>query len=182
MSTILRSTVGAALASAAAAVLTLTAPQASAADRPAATDRPAAADVKVVPQASAETKAFAKANPGPTAAAANVCGTGYSLNKAIPLPEGTDPGMRLATLFSYINNSGKGCAILDNNYGAAQYMYLKVCKVDGTGCDTDTGNFSEYAGPVYVSSIACAPVTAKMGKTSSSLYINYKSDYVFACN
>ncbi|MBA6438361.1 MULTISPECIES: hypothetical protein [Streptomyces] len=176
MSTILRSTVGAALAAAAAAVLTLTAPQASAAERPSATD------VKVSPLASAETKAFAKANPGPTAAAATVCGTGYSLNKAIPLPEGTDPSMRLATLFSYTNGSGKGCAILDNNYGASQYMYLKVCKVDGTGCDTDSGNFSEYAGPVYVSSIACAPVTAKMGKTSSSLYINYKSDYVFACN
>ncbi|MGP3946160.1 MULTISPECIES: hypothetical protein [Streptomyces] len=175
MSTILRSTVGAALASAAAAVLTLTAPQASAAERP------AAPSVEVAPSASAETKAFAKANPAPTAAAATVCGTGYTLNKAIPLPVGTDPSQRLATLFSY-TNGGKGCAILDNNYGASQYMYLKVCKVDGTGCDTDSGNFSEYAGPVYVSSIACAPVTAKMGKTSSSLYINYSSDYVFPCN
>ncbi|MBU3868262.1 hypothetical protein KN815_30695 [Streptomyces sp. 4503] len=49
MSTILRSTVGAALASAAAAVLTLTAPQASAAERP------AAPSVKVAPTAAAAT-------------------------------------------------------------------------------------------------------------------------------
>lgn len=72
--------------------------------------------------------------------------------------------------------------ILDNNVGASRYMYLKVCKVDGTGCDTDSGNFSSYAGPVYVSSFACAPVTAKMGTSSSSLFINYTNDYVFPCN
>lgn len=93
---------------------------------------------------------------------------------------GTDPSERLATLFAY-ENGGKGCAILDNNVGESEYMYLKVCKTGGTGCDTDSGSFSEYAGPVYVSSFACAPVTAKMGSSSSNLYINYKSSYVFPC-
>jgi hypothetical protein len=74
----------------------------------------------------------------------------------------------------------RGDTILDNNVGKSQYMYLRVCKVDGTGCDTD--NFSEYAGPVNVSSFACAPVTAKMGDTSGSHYIDYKSDTVFPCD
>ncbi|WP_033320633.1 hypothetical protein [Streptomyces yerevanensis] len=37
------------------------------------------------------------------------------------------------------------------------------------------------AATVYVSSFACAPVTAKMGQTSSSLYIDYKSSRVFPC-
>ncbi|MBR8638807.1 hypothetical protein KEF29_04455 [Streptomyces tuirus] len=125
-------------------------------------------------------QAVAAEQPTATAAAANVCGSGYTLRKAIPLPVGTDPSERLATLFAY-ENGGKGCAILDNNVGKAQYMYLQVCKVGGTSCDPDSGNFSEYAGPVHVSSFACAPVTAKMGSSSSSLYINYKSSYVFPC-
>jgi hypothetical protein len=113
-------------------------------------------------------------------AAANVCGAGYTLRKAIPLPLGVDPAVRKATLFAY-ENGGKGCAILDNNVGRAQYMSVQICKVDGTACDPDSGTFSEYAGPVYVSSFACAPVTAKMGSSSSSLYVNYKSGYVFPC-
>ncbi|MFB6850077.1 hypothetical protein ACFCXS_35155 [Streptomyces sp. NPDC056373] len=116
----------------------------------------------------------------PAAAAANVCGTGYTLSKAIPLPLGTAPSERLATLFAY-ENGGKGCVILDNNVGKSRYMLVQVCKVGGTSCDKDSGNFTEYAGPVYVSSFACAPVTAKMGTSSSSLFINYKSDYVFPC-
>ncbi|MEV0006779.1 hypothetical protein [Streptomyces sp. NPDC047973] len=157
----------AALASAA-----LSAPQAVAADRP---------EVTISAKADSLTRTLARQDPQAAAAAATVCGTGYALNKAIPLPEGTDPGMRLATLFSY-TNGGKGCAIMDNNVGASRYMSLKICKVDGTGCDSDTGNFSQYAGPVYVSSIACAKVTAKMGTSSSSLFINYASDYVFPCN
>ncbi|MGA5898578.1 hypothetical protein [Streptomyces venetus] len=125
-------------------------------------------------------QAVAAEQPAPAAAAATVCGTGYTLSKAIPLPVGTDPGERLATLFAY-ENGGKGCVILDNNVGQSRYMLVQVCKVGGTSCDKDAGNFSEYAGPVYVSSFACAPVTAKMGSSSSSLYINYKSDYVFPC-
>lgn len=61
-------------------------------------------------------------------------------------------------------------------------MYLHVCKVDNTGCDTDSGNFTECAGPVYVAGSVCAPVTANMGQSSSSLYINLKSEYMFACD
>ncbi|MFC9129122.1 hypothetical protein ACFT4A_20030 [Streptomyces sp. NPDC057099] len=98
--------------------------------------------------------ALAKADPAAAAAAANVCGTGYTLRKGIPLPLGTEPSERLATLFSY-ENGGKGCVILDNNVGKAQYMYLQVCKVGGTACAKDSGNFSGYAGPVRVSSFPC---------------------------
>jgi hypothetical protein len=152
--------------------LAVAVPQASATDRPA---------VKVSAKADSITRALVQADPVAAAAAATVCGSGYTLSKGIPLPLGTDPSVRKGTLFAYENN-GNGCAILDNNVGGARYMYLRVCKVDGTGCDTDTGNFSEYAGPVYVTSFACAPVTAKMGSTSSSLYFNYNSEYVFPCD
>ncbi|MFI6275872.1 hypothetical protein [Streptomyces sp. NPDC050988] len=149
----------------------LVAPQAVALDAP---------RVPISKDADAVTRAVARADMSAAAAAANACGTGYTLRKGIPLPLGTDPDLRLATLFAY-ENGGKGCAILDNNVGASRYMYLKVCKAGGTACDPDEGNFSEYAGPVYVSSFACAPVTAKMGRTSSSLFINYSSSYVFPC-
>ncbi|KUF20296.1 hypothetical protein AT728_30930 [Streptomyces silvensis] len=127
------------------------------------------------------TRVTAQADPRAAVAAANVCGSGYSLRKAIPLPVGDDPRERLATLFAYENGS-KGCVILDNNQGSKQYMYVKICKVGGGSCDTDSGDFTEYAGPVRVSSFACAPVTAKMAKTSSSTpYVNYKSDRVYPC-
>ena len=147
-------------------------PQAMAAGQPA---------VPIAKAADAATRAIAKADPQPAAAAATVCGTGYSLFHAVPLPEGTDPNLRLATLYSY-ENGGKGCVILDNNVGKSQYMYLHMCKVDNTGCSTDSGNFTEYAGPLYVASAVCAPVTAKMGATSSNLYINYTTEYMFSCD
>ncbi|WP_329138446.1 hypothetical protein [Streptomyces sp. NBC_00670] len=155
---------------AALATVAVTAPQAVAAQDPAPT---------VSAKADATTRAIAKSDPQ-AVAAATVCGSGYALSKAVPLPLGTDPNLRLGTLFAY-ENGGKGCAILDNNVGKSQYMYLRVCKAGGTSCDTDTGSFSQYAGPVYVSSFACAPVTARMGNSSGSLYIDYASDYVFPC-
>ncbi|WP_076970951.1 hypothetical protein [Streptomyces sparsogenes] len=163
-----------AVAATALAAAVLTAPSAVAAHEP---------EIQASKKADAKTKFFVQANPQAVAAAATVCGTGFDqVSRVVPLPEGTDPRERLATLFTYINSSGKGCAILDNNVGSARYMYLKVCDINGTHCDTDSGTFSQYAGPVYVPSVACAPVTAKMGKTSSDLFINYKNEYVFPCN
>ncbi|MFJ4921008.1 hypothetical protein [Streptomyces sp. NPDC088725] len=165
--TILRAVTAAAML----ATAVVAAPEAVAVDQPA---------VRVSAKADSTTRALVQDDPAAAAAAATVCGAGYTLSKGIPLPLGTDPSMRWGTLFAY-ENGGKGCAILDNNAGKAQYMYLSVCQALGTNCDTDSGNFSSYAGPVYVSSFACAPVTAKMGSSSSSLYIDYKSEYVFPC-
>ena len=96
--------------------------------------------------------------------AATICGSGYELNKAIPLPKGTDPKQRLGTLYTYIGKD-KGCAILDNNVGKAQYMYVGVCDLNGKHCDKDSG----------------APLVAKMGQSSKSLYIDYKDEYGWAC-
>ncbi|KAF5860103.1 hypothetical protein ETB97_002010, partial [Aspergillus alliaceus] len=110
------------------------------------------------------------------ARATTICGSGYELSQAIPLPKGTDPKMRLATLYSYIGKD-KGCVFLDNNVGASRYMYVNVCQWDKKNCDKDSGSFSQYAGPIYIKNFACAPVTAKMGKSSKDLFIDYKSDY-----
>ncbi|MEJ8634626.1 hypothetical protein [Streptomyces sp. MS2.AVA.5] len=153
------------------AALTVAAPHAYAAEGPTGTD------VKMSAGVSEETREFAAAYPGAVAAAANACGAGYTLNKAIPLPVGTDPRLRLATVFTY-NSQADGCLIFDNNTGRAQSMTAKVCDgYPGAKCDTDSGTFTQYAGPVYTKHPVCATVTAKM-----SNFINYTSQYAFSCN
>ncbi|MFT2020104.1 hypothetical protein ACMA1D_30350 [Streptomyces sp. 796.1] len=153
-----------------------TAPHATATERPAVT---------LSADADADTRLIAAEDPAAVSVAATTCGSEFNeVSAAKPLPEGTDPRLRRATLFTYISNkgNGRGCAILDNNTEGKKYMYLNVCDIDGKNCDTDSGYFTDYAGPVYVPSVACAPVTAKVGNSSSSLYINYKSRYIFPCN
>lgn len=113
------------------------------------------------------------------ARAATLCGSGYELDRAIPLPHGTEPSQRLATLYSYIGDHG--CLVLDNNVGKSQYMSLRLCEWDNTNCKTDTGHYSQYAGPLYLDNFACAKVTARMGGSSGSLYVDYKSERVFPC-
>ncbi|MER6613898.1 hypothetical protein [Streptomyces xantholiticus] len=159
-----------AVAAASVATLMVAAPQASAAEE-------TVGAVQITPEASQETRDFVAANRAEAAAAANVCGSGYSVSKAIPLPQGTDPRERLATLFTYVGQAG-GCAILDNNTGRAHSMTLQVCDgYPGTRCDSDSGTFSQYAGPVYTRHQICATVTAKL-----STFVNYRSQYAFSCN
>ncbi|MFF6994622.1 hypothetical protein ACFY93_06620 [Streptomyces sp. NPDC008313] len=143
-------------------------PQAVAAEKP---------ELRTADSASPSARAFAGKNTAAVSAAATVCGSGYAFRNAVALPSATN---RLGTLFVY-ENGGSGCAIMDNNTSGAKYMYLKICEVGGTNCDTDSGNFTSYAGPNYVNSFACAPVTAKMGTSSSSLYFTYTSERLFPC-
>lgn len=39
--------------------------------------------------------------------------------------------------------------------------------------------FGEYAGPVYVTGTQCAVAVVKMGKSSSSLYLDFKNTHLF---
>ncbi|MEV6393510.1 hypothetical protein AB0M39_01780 [Streptomyces sp. NPDC051907] len=153
------------------AALTVAAPHASAAEGPTGTD------VKMSAGVSEETREFAAAYPGAVAAAADACGAGCTLNRAIPLPLGADPRLRLATVIAYNSQAG-GCLIFDDNTGRAQSMTAKVCgEYPGADCDTGSATFSQYAGPVYTRHPVCATVTAKM-----SDFINYTSQYAFSCN
>ncbi|WP_406002812.1 hypothetical protein [Streptomyces sp. NBC_00829] len=176
----MRRSVRIAVAAASVATFGLVAPQASAAEDP------TASAVKLSAGASDETRALAEANPEAVKRAANVCGAGYDLERGIPLPVGTDPRMRLATLFSYTKGGNdSGCVILDNNLGVARKMSIKVCASlpPGAHCQTDSGKFSQYAGPVYTDEPVCAPVTATMADAAgTSLVINYKTEYAFLCD
>lgn len=152
------------MAAAAIAAFTLASPQASASD-----GTTTIAGVKVSPKANKETLRIAAADTGALQVTANVCGSSYSLYNAERLP--TDAN-RLGTLFTY-TNGGAGpsnftCIILDNNTGTTKWMKVKLCenKVTSPRCDTDEGNFSQYAGPVYMDN--CATRTALMKNSSSS--------------
>ncbi|MEU4998727.1 hypothetical protein [Streptomyces sp. NPDC021622] len=123
----------AAVSSTVLAAAVLAAPQAVAADKP---------ELRIANDATASAQAFAKDNTEAVAAAATVCGSGYVFRNAVALPDST----RLGTLFVY-ENGGKGCAIFDNNTGESEYMYLKICKVGGTGCDTDRATSASMRDP-----------------------------------
>lgn len=117
------------------------------------------------------------------AASATVCGTGYEFTDAKALPNATT---RYATLFFYMKGNS-ACAILDNNTGgAANYMDLQMWPGDNKAAgDRDHGTFSEYAGPVYSSTLAtggrCVGISALMkNEAGTSNLVNWKGGYVFA--
>ncbi|GHI06943.1 hypothetical protein AQI88_34525 [Streptomyces cellostaticus] len=141
----------------------------------------AAATAALAAVAVAAPQAMAAEKPA-AAAVANVCGAGYHQTDAWALHTPTDRDKTVATLYAY-ENGDKGCAILGNNQGSKQYMSLSLCKSDGTHCDTDSGMFSEYAGPVHVADKFCATVSVKMGQSSSSLYLEVKNNpHLFLCD
>ncbi|MFF4487206.1 hypothetical protein ACFY0F_12035 [Streptomyces sp. NPDC001544] len=153
-----------ALAAAAAGlgVLGAAAPQVAAADQPVPS---------ISVKADKHTRAIAAAQPKAAAAGATVCGTGYNLYQAEMLPDASRKG----TLFVYVkgsnpaSNDAPTCAILDNNTSSAKWMKIKMCSnYIAEGCDSDSGTFSEYAGPVYRNHGGCGEVTSLMKSSSSS--------------
>ncbi|MEV4504955.1 hypothetical protein [Streptomyces klenkii] len=153
------------------------APQAMAEEQP---------SLRIAKNADAQTRSIAKSAPQVAAAASTACGPGYELSKAMPLPQGIDPKMRHATLFSYRRDSNKGgCSILDNNMGSSRHMKLSVCDSGRLYCDVDEGNFTEYAGPVFTGYPVCATVRAQVwgsGTSSGSPYIDYSTQYAYLCD
>ncbi|MEV3854950.1 hypothetical protein AB0J38_11550 [Streptomyces sp. NPDC050095] len=136
--------------------------------------------VSISPKASTETRAIAAANVEAAQATATLCGSGYTLFTATRLPDAS----RLGTLFLY-NKSGGNCAVFDNNTTSAKWMKLKLCEnlVDAK-CNEDSGTFSQYAGPVFLTSPAawCGKVTALMkNSSSSSSYLINFVDYATPC-
>ncbi|MFP3988536.1 hypothetical protein U9R90_13675 [Streptomyces sp. E11-3] len=117
-----------------------------------------------------------------SAASASVCGSGYEFTDAKPLPSASK---RHATLFFYMKGKS-ACAILDNNTpGGANYMDLRIWPGDNKSAgDRDNGKFSQYAGPVYSSTLArggrCVGISAVMrNEANTSNLVNWKGGYVF---
>ncbi|MEV4833917.1 hypothetical protein AB0K05_05305 [Nonomuraea sp. NPDC049486] len=96
------------------------------------------------------------------AGAAGPCGSSYSRVGVYAVSKN---GTRTGTLEVYYSSStGKNCAL---TYGYGQYdgttswKHVTISRGDGSGADTDAGNYKYYAGPVYVSAPGqCIDVSA----------------------
>lgn len=94
----------------------------------------------------AATAGVAIAAPGSAFAASynGVCGSSYGVIDAMSLPgEGT-------VYLTYSSSTGKNCVVtIRDNPGSRLYMAARV-SLAGDPWITDDGNFTTYAGPVYV--------------------------------
>ncbi|WP_327708897.1 hypothetical protein OG912_08930 [Streptomyces sp. NBC_00464] len=143
--------------SAALLVATVAAPAASAADGTGPTGSAPIATVNIQgitvdKQASDTTKSIVAANAGVAAAAANVCGTGYTISVSAAR-YGT-----YGTTYTWTNGKTTGssyydkpiCAVFFNDTGVAHSMRLKLAdNYTDTADVEDSGTFSSYAGPLY---------------------------------
>ncbi|MFE0384632.1 hypothetical protein ACFW1F_11170 [Streptomyces bungoensis] len=163
----------------------LAAPQALAQDSGTVPEKAPGTNVEFSPSAARDpqTRALAAADPAAVQAGGLLCGSGYKLSFAEPLPD----SRRFGTLFTYTKYVSGGtdgaCAVFDNNLGVKRHMKLKLC---WTTCKVDEGSYSEYAGPVkYESSDsrfdpACAAVNALMWE--GDVPIIDRQTHVAACD
>ncbi|MFI6653575.1 hypothetical protein ACIBI8_39015 [Streptomyces sp. NPDC050529] len=167
---------------------TVAVPAASAADRPEPTGNASIAtvDVKGVQvdkQASDATKQIVAADAKVAAAAANVCGTGYTISVSAAR-YGT-----YGTTYTWTNGKTTGssyydkpiCAVFFNDTGVAHSMRLKLAdNYTDTADVEDSGTFSSYAGPVYQNRGYCGKAYSYMKIGTSVVIDNYLT--VGACN
>ncbi|MFJ4439783.1 hypothetical protein [Streptomyces sp. NPDC088923] len=154
--------------------LTLAVPAASAAETPTATV--SIQGVAVDTQASAETKRIIAADAGVAAAAANVCGAGYTTSVSAAR-YGT-----YGTTYTWTNGKTTGssyydrpiCAVFFNDTGTAHSMRLKLSdNYTATPDVEDSGTFSQYAGPLYQNKGYCGQTYSYMKIGSTVVVDNY---------
>ncbi|MFC8079710.1 hypothetical protein ACFUN8_29750 [Streptomyces sp. NPDC057307] len=148
-------------------------PQASASTS--ASDNPVGTPFKVAASAVAETRDAVAANPEAAAAAATVCGGGYSIILyAERLPSASN---HLGTVYTYTDGRTTGpnyndkpvCAVFHNETGSTRYMGVRLNdNYTDTPSVQDFGSFSTYAGPVYQNKGYCGTVYSYMRSSSSS--------------
>ncbi|MFD5160457.1 hypothetical protein ACFWMJ_20680 [Streptomyces hawaiiensis] len=132
----------------------------------------------------AEGKALLEANTTMAAAAANVCGSGYTIS-AGAARYGTN-----ASLYLWWNGKYSGsdklydkyiCGVLFNDTGSARYMGIRL-KTNRTDIPPteDFGTYSTYAGPVYQKRGGCGEAYSYM-KSGSKVVVD--NTYVMhGCN
>ncbi|MFK0147422.1 hypothetical protein ACIQUZ_20280 [Streptomyces griseus] len=167
------------------------APAASAADR---SDRNGSASIEVVhvkgvkgvkvdKRASAETRRIIESDVRVAAAAANVCGSGYTISTGAAR-YGTH-----GTTYTWTNGASTGdsyydkpiCAVFFNDTGSARYMGIRLKdNYTATPDVQDFGTFSSYAGPVYQNRGYCGQAYSYMKAGSSVVVDNYLT--VGSCN
>ncbi|MFL1429634.1 MULTISPECIES: spore-associated protein A [unclassified Nocardiopsis] len=100
------------------------------------------------------------ANPAPVGAVAygGQCGGGYGKVNEAAIPGGT-------VFLTYNNSNGKNCVVVvRSNPGARISMDAALKQSGGTSWQTDPGDWTEYAGPVYLSAAGqCVDWGGKIG-------------------
>jgi hypothetical protein len=97
--------------------------------------------------AAAVTGTVTSATPASAAAYNNVCGSGYGVVNSAHLPDG------LGTVYlTYNPGNGKNCAVsVRSRKGERMAMDVQLARAsDPDSAVLDTGDFTEYAGPVYL--------------------------------
>ncbi|MFF9805721.1 hypothetical protein ACF1G5_11390 [Streptomyces coeruleorubidus] len=167
---------------------TMIAPTASAADRSDVKSGASIATVdvkgvKVAKEAPAETRRIIEANVGVAAAAANVCGSGYTISTGAAR-YGTN-----GTTYTWTNGTTTGdryydkpiCAVFFNDTGSARYMGIRLKdNYTDTPHTEDFGTYSTYAGPVYQKRGYCGEAYSYMKSGSKVVVDNILT--VGACN
>ncbi|MFE9903401.1 hypothetical protein [Streptomyces achromogenes] len=139
--------------------------------------------VKVDKQASVETKQIIESDAAAAAAAANVCGSGYTIST------GAARYSTYGTAYTWTNGKTTGdrlydmpiCAVFFNDTGSAHSMGIRLKdNYTDTPDVEDFGTYSTYAGPVYQNKGYCGQAYSYMKIGTKVVVDNYLS--VGACN
>ncbi len=88
---------------------------------------------------------LAQAVPAAAASYGGECGSGYGVVNQADISGGT-------VYLAYNNSSGKNCVVVvRSSSGAAMNMDAVLKTSDSTSWESDPGNWTAYAGPVYLS-------------------------------
>ncbi|NEC89905.1 hypothetical protein G3I71_29790 [Streptomyces sp. SID12501] len=132
--------------------------------------------IKVDTEASAETKQIIQADTVVAAAAASVCGSGYTIST------GAARYSTYGTAYTWTNGTTSGssyydrpiCAVFFNDTGTAYSMGVRLKdNYTATPDDQDFGTYSTYAGPVYQNKGYCGQAYSYMKVGSKVVVDNY---------
>ncbi|WP_018548787.1 hypothetical protein [Streptomyces sp. LaPpAH-108] len=170
--------VGAAVAPASAASGSVSAPRAQA-----QTVRFAGGEAKGLTMAASApkgTEAILEADPAAAVAAANVCGSGYTIST------GAARYGSYGTTYTWWNGASSGsnalydrpiCGVFFNDSGVTRYMGVRLKDNYTATPDTqDFGAYSQYAGPVYQNKGYCGQAYSYMEDANGKVLVdNYLS-------
>lgn len=138
--------------------------------------------VRLAAGADTATAEAAASNPQAVAAASTVCGGSYNTLAYIDASLPGDTGAVSGSMAAYVGG-GYLCIVFYNQTpGGANWMYLQACPgtTTSTACGYDSGTFSSYAGPVYITtgSGGCFTVAYLLETEAETGYlVNGKESY-----
>ena len=117
--------------------------------------------------AAATVGVLTNAAPAQTALYGGQCGSGYNVVNLIDLPD-----LRGTVYLTYNASSGKNCVVtLREHPGTATLMEAYLRRSGTSSWAKDSGNFTTYAGPVYVSAAgSCVDWGGTIGTASKTRY------------